>query len=91
MKIDYDPAKRSITLRTRGLDMRRAQEVFAGPTVTQRDHRRQYGESRYITIGLLDERMVVLVWTERNNGRRIISLRKANDREQTRYSSRLRR
>ncbi|AZG07708.1 BrnT family toxin [Pigmentiphaga sp. H8] len=42
-------------------------------------------ECRYITLGLLDERLVVAVWTLRGNSRRIISFRKANEREQKRY------
>lgn len=49
-----------------------------------------YGEARYITIGLLDERMVILVWTHRQGARRVISMRKANEREQVRYGSELR-
>ena len=43
--------------------MARAAEVFAGPTLTVEDDRQDYGEVRYITIGFLDEAMVVLVWT----------------------------
>ena len=52
------------------------------------DDRQDYGETRFITIGFLDRRMVVVVWTQRGRARRIISLRKANDREQALYSSR---
>jgi uncharacterized protein len=48
-----------------------------------------YGEARFITIGRLDRRMVVLVWTPRGVSRRIISMRKANAREQALYGSRL--
>ncbi|MBF3384733.1 BrnT family toxin, partial [Burkholderia pseudomallei] len=48
-----------------------------------------YVESRYITVGTLDGRMIVMVWTPRGEARRIISMRKANDREQARYAHRL--
>jgi len=89
MRITFDPAKRQRTMDTRGLDMRRAGEVFAGLTLTVTDDRRDYGETRFITIGLLDSRMVVMVWTWRDGARRIISLRKANDREQALYGPRL--
>ena len=65
--------------------MVRAGEVFGGPTLTVEDDRRDYGETRFITIGLLDSRMVVMVWTRRSPARRIIILRKANDREQAIY------
>lgn len=89
MRIEFDPAKRQRTMDTRGLDMYRAGEVFAGLTLTVTDDRRDYGETRFITIGRLDERMVVMVWTWRGTARRIISLRKANDREQSLYGPRL--
>jgi len=88
MRIEFDGAKRDQTLRERGLDMARADEIFAGATLTVSDDRRNYGEDRFITIGFLDDRMVVAVWTARRDARRIISLRKANDREQALYSPR---
>ena len=66
--------------------MVRAGEVFDGPTLTVEDDRRDYGEARFITIGFLDDAMVVLVWTPRNNGYRIISMRKANERERKLYT-----
>ena len=61
--------------------MARAHEVFAGSTLTVEDDRQNYGEDRFITIGFLDGRMVILVWTPRSGTRRIISMRKANERE----------
>lgn len=69
--------------------MGRADEVFDGPTLTVEDDRADYGEPRFITIGLLDRRMVVMVWTPRGAARRIISLRKANVREQEIYGDAL--
>ncbi|HEY5795479.1 MAG TPA: BrnT family toxin [Bosea sp. (in: a-proteobacteria)] len=89
VEIDFDSAKRDATLRERGLDFARAIEVFAGITFTQQDRRLDYGEDRFITIGILDERMVVMVWTHRGSARRIISMRKANEREQARYQRHL--
>ena len=69
--------------------MAHADSIFAGATLTIADDRKDYGEPRFITIGRLDGRMVVAVWTPRGAARRIISLRKANDREQTLYGGRL--
>ena len=89
MDVEFDPTKRAVTLEARGLDMARAGEVFDGPTLSVVDERRDYGEPRQITIGLIDGRMVVLVWTPRKAARRIISLRKANEREQLSYGPRL--
>jgi len=89
VRIEFDPAKRGLTLQNRGLDMARAGEVFDGPTITIEDDRRDYGETRFITIGRLQRRMVVMVWTRRGEALRIISLRKANDREKALYEPRL--
>lgn len=89
MEITFDPAKRDATLENRGLDFADAGKVFAGVTFDRIDDRFDYAEERWITAGLLDGRMVVLVWTPTPNGRRIISMRKANDREQDRWRARL--
>ena len=89
MKIEFDPAKRRLTLDERGLDMARANEIFAGATLTVEDDRRDYGEARFIAIGRLGGRMVAMVWTRRGATCRVISLRKCNDREQKAYSPRL--
>jgi uncharacterized DUF497 family protein len=89
MRIEFDPSKRAATLEQRGLDMADAAIVFAGPTLTTQDDRRDYGEPRYITMGLLNERMVFVAWTPRGKAYRIISMRKANDREQALYRDRL--
>ena len=89
MRITFDPAKRAETLRRRRIDFLDAESVFAGLTYTILDQRFPYPEDRYVTVGLLSGRMVIVVWTLTEDGRRIISMRKANDREQTRYSHRL--
>lgn len=86
MQIEFDTDKRSKTLAERGLDFARAGEVFAGVTVTIEDVRQNYGEARFTTIGTLDGRSIVLVWTPRGEARRIISMRKANEREIEKYS-----
>ena len=89
MKVTFDPAKRAETLRRRRIDFLDAESVFAGLTYTILDQRFPYPEDRYVTVGLLSGRMVIVVWTPTEDGRRIISMRKANDREQARYSHRL--
>ncbi len=81
MRVTFDPAKRMQTLQERGLDMRRAGEVFAGPHFTRPDDRRDYGEVRSITVGWLDFRLVVMAWTPRGTARRIISMRHCHERE----------
>ncbi len=55
--------------------------VFEGMHLTRVDDRRDYREQRFITADWLDERIVVIVWTQRARAGRIISMRKANERE----------
>ena len=81
MLIEFDTDKRNKTLAERRLDFSCADEVFAGPVLSWADERLEYGETRWITFGLLDTRFVVLVWTPRGEARRIISMRYANERE----------
>lgn len=89
MKIEYDRLKREQTPAHRGLDMADAGEVFGGAHITFPDVRFDYGEERFLTFGHLGDRMVVLAWTIRGDATRIISMRKANEREEKRYGSRL--
>lgn len=88
LDIEFDSAKRERTLTERGLDFARAGEVFALSNITAADARENYGEPRFITFGLLDDRLVVVVWTPRGMARRIISMRKANAREQAIFHAR---
>jgi uncharacterized DUF497 family protein len=92
VKITYDPAKRAWTIQERGLDFEDAAKVFAGLELTDLDEREDYGEDRYQTMGLLDGRLVMVVWTQRGEDRQdrhVISMRKCNDREKTRFQARL--
>jgi uncharacterized DUF497 family protein len=85
MELDWDEQKRQATLELRGLDFAHANEVFAGDTLTVEDDRLDYGEPRYQTIGELRRSVVMIVWTPRGQRRRIISMRKCDGRERTRY------
>jgi uncharacterized DUF497 family protein len=89
MEIEFDEAKRAKTLQERGLDFADALEVFTGHHFTLQDDRQNYDEPRFITVGKMQGRMVVMVWTPRGEARRIISLRKANEREQARFGAKL--
>ncbi len=89
MGVTFDEAKRLATLEARGLDFADAATIWNGPTFTLPDERRDYSERRFVTYGILDERQVVVVWTWRGEDRRVISMRKANEREQARFRNRL--
>ncbi len=89
MDISYDPEKRALILATRGLDFDDAVHVFAGTALTVEDDRKDYGETRYLTLGKLGDRLVAVVWTPRDEARDIITMWKANERERKRYEARL--
>jgi hypothetical protein len=89
VRISYDAEKRGWTLEHRGADFEDAVHVFAGAAITIEDDRKDYGETRYQTFGLLRDRMVAVVWTPRGEARHIISMRKANDRERRKYEAQL--
>ncbi len=86
---EWDNDKSEKNLLERGLNFADAEEVFSDTCVTFEDTRFDYGEPRFITFGLLEERMVVIAHTPRGDKTRIISMRKANDREQKTYQERL--
>ena len=86
MFIEFDQAKRDLTLQERGLDFADAMAVYNDSSVTFLDDRKNYGEDRFVTVGMLCGRTIVLVWTPRGEGRRIVSMRYANEREITRYA-----
>jgi uncharacterized DUF497 family protein len=86
MRITFDPAKRAKTLADRGLDFADAAKVFAGITLEVEDTRKDYGETRIICFGYLEGRMVVVGYTPRGAGRHVFSMRKANEREQSRLA-----
>jgi uncharacterized protein len=81
MKIEFDPIKRHETLIERGLDFRDAPIVFASETVTLVDDRFDYGEVREATFGWLNDVAVCVVWTNRGQSRRIISMRRMHKEE----------
>jgi uncharacterized DUF497 family protein len=85
MKITWDEAKRRANLRKHGLDFADAEAAFAGITYTVEDRRFDYGEPRFITLGLLRDMVVVIAHTETSREVRIISMRKATKHEQTLY------
>jgi uncharacterized DUF497 family protein len=89
VRITYDHGKRNRTLAERGLDFEAAAKVFAGPTLTLPDERQDYGEIRYQTYGLLEGRLIMMVWTEGVDSRRVISMRRCNEREKKRFQARL--
>jgi uncharacterized DUF497 family protein len=65
MMITFVPSKPDKTIEDRGIDFVDAAHVFAGLTLEFEDNRKDYGETRFITMGHLQGRMMVVVWTPR--------------------------
>ena len=90
MIYEWDEAKNGTNFAKHGLDFADAEQVLTGPCVTFVGSRFDYGEKRLVTLGLLAGRVVVIAHAPRGDDiTRIISMRKANRREQKIYEKRL--
>ena len=85
MEFTWSERKRSLNLKDHGLDFIDARSVFDGATFTYEDDRFSYGEQRFITLGLLAGIPVSIAHTENDHEIRIISFRKATNREEQIY------
>lgn len=83
--LEWDERKRRSNLRKHKLDFADCIAVFAGRVVTAIDDRYEYGETRFLTRGLLLGRVVVVAHTEEGGVVRVISMRKAAAHEQADY------
>jgi hypothetical protein len=85
MEIEFDADKSAKNVELRGLPFDLAAEFDFDSALVVRDTREDYGEDRFIALGLIGERLHVLAYTMRGDRLRVISLRKANAREVERY------
>jgi hypothetical protein len=87
VRFEWDEKKNEDNIRKHGFDFADAPDVFDSPMFVRLDEREDYGEDRWIGIGTLYGRVVVVVFTERADGdiTRIISLRKAMKHEREAY------
>jgi len=91
VNFEWDEAKNQENIRKHGFDFADAWEIFEAPIRTAPDTREDYGEVRWNSIGLLGNRIVVAVFTERGEDTiRIISLRKALKHERKKFKEALR-
>ena len=78
MDFKWDESKNKTNISERGLDFADAYQIFDAPMLVRIDNRKDYGEERFVGIGLLKNLVVVIVFSEPNEQTiRIISLRKA--------------
>ena len=85
MEFEWDPGKSSANYISRGFDFAFAAAIFAGPTIEVVDTRHNYGEVRVRAIGETAGMVVVVIYTDRDDIRRIISARAANRKERAQW------
>lgn len=85
MRYEFDPAKQATNVAKHGVWFSTADDFEWETAQVAVDGRQGYGEPRLIAAGLIGSRLHVLTFTLRENAVRIISLRKANQREVRRY------
>jgi uncharacterized DUF497 family protein len=85
MRFEWDEIKRLANIRKHEIDFVELEAVFAGETLTLVDARFDYGEDRFLTIGMLREKGVAISHTETDEVIRIISARKALRDEEITY------
>ena len=81
MLTTFDPAKEVGNLAKHGISLAEAARLDWDNALVSMDDRREYGELRQVALAPMDGRLWVVVFTDRPEGRRVISLRKANLRE----------
>ncbi len=85
MKISFDPIKDATNFHKHGIHLAEAQGLEWDAALVKPDSRRDYGEARQIGYVPMASRLYCVVFVERADELRIISLRKANSREVNRY------
>ena len=89
MSFEWDDSKRRSNIKKHGIDFVNAPIIFAGYTLTIEDDRYDYGEQRFVTFGIHEGRVVMVVHTESEDSIRITSIRKATRYEEKAYFSRI--
>lgn len=86
MQFEWDAAKNRSNIRKHYIDFTDAVEIFQHPVITGIDDSEDYGEERWIGIGQIRGKIIVVVYVEQGNDTiRIISARKATNREKEYY------
>lgn len=88
MKIEYDTAKNTQNIAKHGVSFEQVAELDWSSVVSQPDTRKEYGEVRVLSYGMINGRLYTLIWTARNDNIRPISFRKANKKEGSKYEKR---
>jgi len=85
MDFEWDSEKNNANITKHGIDFEFAKEIFSGIWLSKPDNRRDYGENRFIALGVLGEFVLLAVYTIRGEKIRLISVRRANVEERGIY------
>lgn len=82
---EWDEAKNKANRRKHRISFESVLSCFSGPMLVSVDDRGDYGETRYVAVGFLDDVPVVIVYAEPGENIRIISARKADRHERQKF------
>ena len=86
---EWDEEKRQQNLLKHGVDLLYAAVILEGDVVTMVDDRKDYGETRYLALGMMGEDILAVIYNLRGENIRLISARKARKKEYERYQKRI--
>ena len=89
MEFEWDEAKRQEIIERRDIDIVYAARIFRGPILTEQDLRKDYGEDRYIAIGLVEDRCFVVAYTYRGTVIRLITAWEGGRHVREEYKARI--
>jgi uncharacterized DUF497 family protein len=90
MRFEWDEAKRRSNIKRHGFDFLGVERIFASDAFTLLDDRFDYGEIRFLTLGVLNGTVVAIAHTETDEVTRIISIRRASKNEEEIYYKEIR-
>ncbi len=85
LEFEWDEAKNLANIRKHGISFVLAKRIFEGAVLSRLDRRREYGEERYLSIGQVEQALIVVAHTRREGRTRLISARPASRKERQAY------
>lgn len=89
MDLEWDESKRQEVKQKRLVDILYAALIFDGPVLTRIDDRKDYGEERKISVGMVEDECFIVVYTEREGCIRLITAWKGGRNERSQYQASL--
>ena len=87
MQFEWNEEKRTQNYEKHGVDLLEAAFIFEGNTLTREDNRHDYGETRMISLGLVDDVPYIVVHTERDGKTRLISAWKGGKKDYEKHKN----